>query len=300
MTIKPPRLNPGDAIAIIAPAGPVTLDEIQPAIDLLIKKGYQIVQSPHLFSKQGYLAGNDDTRLEDFHSILNNPSTKAILCARGGYGTLRLLDIIDYDLIRRNPKIILGYSDITALLLAIHKKTGLITFHGPVVREIHGPRNKNLSTFLDLVSLNSDLKIDLRNGTELMPGRAEGFLMGGNLSLISHLIGTPYMPSTKGAILFIEEKGETLYRIDRMLTHLRLSGILKDIAGFIAGNFVDCGNIAEINGLLTDIFIGDDIPVTSGLPVGHGMENMTLPIGVRACLDTERMTLSFLDTCVVP
>ncbi|MFC1868741.1 LD-carboxypeptidase [Thermodesulfobacteriota bacterium] len=299
MDIKPPRLKLGDEIAIIAPAGPVTPSEIEPAIDLLIKNGYSVVQAPNLYRKQGYLAGNDAARLDDLHSMFENKNTKAILCARGGYGTLRLLDRIDYDLIKRNPKIIVGYSDITGLLLAIHKKTGLVTFHGPVARELTKNRHKNLTAFFDLVSSQGTLELDLSSGTTLAPGRARGNILGGNLSLISNLLGAPFMPSMKGAILFIEEKGEPLYRIDRMLTHLRLGGIFDDLAALIAGEFVDCGDISKINRLLTDVTSDGNVPVLSGLPVGHGMENITIPLGLQADLDTENMTLSILDRCVV-
>jgi muramoyltetrapeptide carboxypeptidase len=298
LSIKPPRLKAGDEIAIIAPAGPVAHSEIQPAIDLLASEGYRVIKSPHLFSRKGYLAGDDDTRLEDFHSVFKNDDIKAVLCARGGYGTLRILDRLDYGLVRKNPKIIVGYSDITSLLLAIYKKTGLVTFHGPVVREFHGNNWSNLRTFMDLVSTEKKMKMDLSTGTTLVKGRAEGIFLGGNLSLLSHLMGTPFMPSTKGAILLIEEKGESTYRIDRMLTQLRLGGVFDDISGLIAGQFIDCGDIPEINSLLTDFTASRKIPVFSGLRIGHGIDNITVPMGLEVDLDTEKMKLTALENCV--
>ena len=298
MSIKPARLRSGDEIAVIAPAGPVSPSEIQPAVNMLVKEGFRVIEAPHLFSRQGYLAGGDDSRLEDFHSAFANTDIKAVFCARGGYGTLRLLDRIDYTLITRNPKIIIGYSDITALLLAIHKRTDLITFHGPIIKELHRNRMNDMKAFLDLVSLQKNLEMDLSRATSLAGGRAEGILLGGNLSLISHVMGTPFMPPVKGAILFIEEKGEPLYRIDRMLTHLRLCGVFDDIKGLMVGRFMDCGNIQDLDNLLMDIMAGRSIPICSGLPVGHGMNNMTLPIGLSVDLDTRKMTLSASDTCV--
>lgn len=297
--LKPPGLKQGKEIGIIAPAGPVTQSELQPGLNLLASFGYKVIPAPHLYHRLGYMAGDDDVRLQDLHSMFDNNNIKAIFCARGGYGTLRLLDRINYDLICRNPKIIVGYSDITALLLAIYKQTGLVTFHGPVVKELSKDRNRNLRFFFDLVSSGQSLKLDLTGGgSALMPGRARGILLGGNLSLISHLIGASFMPSLKGAILFIEERREPLYRIDRMLTHLRLSGILEDLVGLIAGGFEECGEISSIHSLLLEMVAGLDIPVVSGLPVGHGQENITLPLGLPVTLDTDLMTLYTSGACV--
>ncbi len=298
--LKPPKLQKGQVVGIIAPAGPVTPAEIQPGIDLLESLGYKVVSSPHLYMREGYLAGDDATRLEALHSMLGNGDVKVIFCARGGYGTLRLLEKIDFNLIRMNPKIIVGYSDITALLLAIYKKTGLVTFHGTMVKELKRNRNRNLKSFLDLVLSEQLLNLNLGKGIPLVPGVAEGTLLGGNLSLICHLIGTPFMPSLKRAILFLEEKEEPLYRIDRMMTHLRLSGQLRGLAGLIAGKFKNCGDMRSINQILVDAVSDLHVPVMSGLPVGHGLENISLPMGVQASLDTERMSLSITESCVTP
>ena len=296
--LKPPKLQKGETVGVIAPAGPVTPSEIQPGIKLLESFGYKVIVSPHLYQRQGYVAGDDETRLQDLNSMLDNQDVKVIFCARGGYGSLRLLEKIDFDLIRMNPKIIVGYSDITALLLAIYKKTGLVTFHGTMIKELSKNRNKNLASFLDLVSSDKVGKVDLASGTTLVPGKVEGTLLGGNLSLICHLVGTPFMPSLKKSILFVEEKEEPLYRIDRMMTHLRLSGQLKGLVGLIAGTFEGCDDISSINRVLVDTVSDLQIPVVSGLPVGHGLENISLPIGVQASLDTEAMILSITESCV--
>jgi muramoyltetrapeptide carboxypeptidase len=296
--LKPPKLQKGETVGVIAPAGPVTPSEIQPGIKLLESSGYKVIIAPHVYQRQGYLAGNDETRLQDLNTMLEDRAVKVIFCARGGYGTLRLLEKIDFDLIRMNPKIIVGYSDITALLLAIYKKTGLVTFHGTMIKELSKNRDRNLASFLDLVSSDKMGKVDLANGITLVPGRAEGTLLGGNLSLICHLVGTPFMPSLKKSILFVEEKEEPLYRIDRMMTHLRLSGHLKGIVGLIAGTFEGCGNISSINEVLSDTLSDLKIPLLSGMPVGHGLENASLPIGVQASIDTEAMILSITESCV--
>ena len=298
MIIKPSRLELGDTIGIIAPAGPVTRDEIQPAIDLVKKKGYKILLSPNLYKKRGYLAGNDEARLDDLLAMFSNKKVKAVFCARGGYGAIRLIDRIDYDVIRKNPKIIAGYSDITALLFAIFKNTGLVTFHGPVLRNFTQGRKNNLDHLLKLLSSETPHVMDLSNGSVIKQGHASGLVLGGNLSLICSLAGTPFMPRTKGAILFIEDKGEPLYRIDRMLNHLRLTGIINDLSGLIAGNFTNCGDIKDIDKILKNITSDVDIPVISGLPAGHGKENKTIPIGIHADIKTEDKHLSFLETCV--
>jgi muramoyltetrapeptide carboxypeptidase len=298
VTIKPRRLEPGDTIGVIAPAGPVAQEEIQPTIELLNGKGYHVYEAPNLFNRKGYLAGHDEARLDDLHSMFSDNSINAVFCARGGYGTTRILDKIDYDLVLDNPKIIVGYSDITALLLAILHKTELVTFHGPVLRDLIHDDNDNLGDFLDLASSRTPRIVDLSGGMVIKPGKAMGMVIGGNLSIISSLIGTPFMPMMKGAILFIEDRGEPIYRIDRMLSHLRLSGIFDDLSGLIAGRFVDCGDISDINELIRDFTSGMDIPVINGLLVGHDVENKTIPIGINAELDTENMKLSFLETCV--
>jgi muramoyltetrapeptide carboxypeptidase len=294
--IKPPPLTPGDTIGIIAPAGPVSREEIQPAIDLLKERGFHALLSLNLFKKKGYLAGHDEARLEDFHAMFADSSVKAILCARGGFGTIRLLDRIDYDLVRGNPKVVAGYSDITALLFALFKETGLITFHGPVLRNLASDPLDNLGFLLETTSSGEPRAIDLSGGTWLKRGRAEGMVIGGNLSLVCSLIGTPYLPDLTGAILFIEDTNEPLYRIDRMLTHLRLSGIISNLAGLIAGDFKDCGEPEKIRSLLSEATHGINIPVVDGLPVGHGTRNRTIPMGISAELDTRKMRLTFLET----
>ncbi len=296
MNIKPPRLNPGDEIGLIAPAGPVAPTELSPGIDLLTAMGYGVCLSAHLYHRKEYLAGEDDTRLQDLHSMFRNDKVKAIFCARGGYGSLRLLSKIDYDLIRENPKVIIGYSDITALLLAVLNEAGIVTFHGPVVRELSYDMDPGL-LFRPITS-QEPLVVDLGRGSTLMPGGTSGILLGGNLSLICHLIGTPYMPSLNGCILFVEERGEPLYKIDRMLMYLELSGLFKNLSGIILGLFENCGDILAIHRLFTDIGRRLNIPVCSGLPVGHGKENITIPLGVQADLDTRNKTLTVLEPCV--
>jgi len=297
--IKPPRLNPGDLIGVVSPAGPVDESELKPDLDLLMASGFAVREAPHLYDRHDYLAGDDDARLSDLHAMFLDRHIRAIFCARGGYGSLRLLDSIDYDLIREHPKIIVGYSDITALLMAIYKKTGLITFHGPMVRGLSAVSDSSVESLLQIVSSAQPVSFSPMEGKPFISGKVEGPLMGGNLSLICHLIGTDFFPSFDGCILLIEDRGEPLYRIDRMLTHLALAGKLKGIAGLIGGDFVDCGDMSAIEDLLHALASDMKIPLITGFPAGHGLKNLALPLGMPAQLDTDLMTLSTLESCVI-
>lgn len=300
MKVKPSPLKPGDKVGVIAPAGPVKESELQTGISLLQSLGFQVSLSPHLYDEQDYLAGEDAGRLHDLHMMFQDEDIKAVLCARGGYGTMRLLDRMDFDLIQANPKIFVGYSDITALLLALYKKAGLVTFHGPVVRDLSKNHHRNVQSFLNLVTSGSATAVDLSGGKIIRPGHGEGILLGGNLSLICHLVGTPFMPSCEGALLFIEEKAEAPYRLDRMITHLKLSGLFEHCAGLMIGELEDCGDGSSISRLLEDRLSDLHVPVVRGLAVGHGLQNIVLPIGIHAALDTEQMTLWIAESCVSP
>jgi muramoyltetrapeptide carboxypeptidase len=291
--LKPRRLRPGDTIAVIAPAGPVDPQEMLPGLEQLEAMGYRVLPAPHLYERKEYLAGEDQVRLEDLHAAFLNPEVRAVFCARGGYGTLRLLPRIRFSTLRRNPKILVGYSDITSLLLAVYKRTGLVTFHGPMIRECSTKGGVNLDAMIRRVSSEGPLGLDLEGAEVLRKGKAEGRLIGGNLSLLSHLVGTRYLPDPKGAILFLEDLGEPLYRIDRMITHLKLCGFLKGLAGIVAGRFEDCGDPSPIEKLLLEAVSDLGIPVLGRAPFGHGEKNRALPIGIRAALDTGAMTLTW-------
>ncbi len=297
--IKPPKLKRGETVGIVSPAGPVNESDLEVDLRFLKAEGFSVHVAPHVYDSLEYLAGKDEDRLSDLHQMFRNPEIKAVFCARGGYGSLRLLDRIDYDLIRKNPKIIVGYSDITALLAAIFKKTGLITFHGPMVRGLSSLPEKARASLVQIISSEQPHSFSPMEGRPLSRGKAIGPLMGGNLSLICHLVGTPFMPNLAGCILFIEDRGEALYRVDRMLTHLKLTGGLKGIAGLITGQFVDCGDQAAIDRLIKEQFAPMNIPIATGFPLGHGPDNTTLPLGIPAELDADAMTLSLLESAVI-
>lgn len=288
-------LRPGDLIGIISPAGPVKGDDLQAGISLLKAEGFRIREGRSLLNRTGYLAGSDAARLEDLHAMFADNDVKAVFCSRGGYGSLRLLEKIDWPLLAANPKICMGFSDLTALLLAIWQRAHFITFHGPVVRQMGQVDRQDVAETLGVLQGAAPRPIRLIAEGALRPGSARGPLVGGNLTLLSHLVGTPYFPDLSGAILFVEDHGEQPYRVDRMLRHLALSGALRGISGLIGGDFIQCGAPRTIGDLLLELADELDVPCTMGLPSGHGHRNILLPIGAEARLDTSAGILEIAE-----
>jgi muramoyltetrapeptide carboxypeptidase len=316
MPLRPPRLEPGDTIGLIAPAGPVrSPDAIHRAIARLEQLGFRLHTASHLFQSRGYLAGSDRQRLADLHRLFQNPRIKAILCARGGYGSTRLIPHLNLNLIRNHPKIFVGYSDVTALHAAIHTLTGLITFHGPMAGPDLG--RPDLPEFT-LRSLLHTLTQPHPPGSILDPatrplvrilrkGRATGPLLPANLSMLVATLATPYQPDFHNRILCLEEVAEPPYRIDRMLTQLLHSGLLDQIAGIAIGRCERCTDppTAEPDPHGTETLrVWEERlrplrkPILFGLPFGHTALNATLPWGVRAELDAVRGDLHLLEPAV--
>ncbi|WP_406677675.1 S66 peptidase family protein [Moorella sp. ACPs] len=310
--IKPPALQRGDTIGIIAPASPLPDPEyLARGISFWLSLGYRVRTGTHISKATGYLAGSDAGRLADLHLMFQEPEVKAIFCLRGGYGTLRLLDDLDYNLIRHHPKILVGYSDITALHLALNRMTGLVTFHGPMLYpELGGGdlppyTREGLCRALAVASPLGSIPPapGLPPPVAITPGRAEGIVTGGNLSLVVATLGTPFEVDTEGKILFLEEVDEAPYRIDRMLTQLKLAGKLEAAAGIVFGFCTRCGDSSHQPGLL-EIITGHlaplGIPCFYGLPAGHLATQATLPLGIRARLDAAACTLTYLEAAVAP
>jgi len=294
--IKGQCLLPNQSVGIIAPASPFKQSEILEGVKLLKSFPLKIRQGEHIFDRMNYLAGSDNDRVSDLHQMFSDPEVKAIFCARGGYGSARLLNDIDFDLIRKNPKIIVGFSDLTALLLAIFNKSGLITIHGPTLADL--PKSINWEHLSRLIARSHRPQIFFKQGRIINKGKARGILLGGNLSTICSLLDTPFLPSFEGVILFLEEKGESPYKLDRMLTQLQLSGRLDRLSALVIGEIEDCGEMEIINSMLQERLGRLPIPVVAGLPVGHGNENISLPLGLPAVLDTERMLLKIEESAV--
>lgn len=299
--LKPAPLKRGDAVGMITPASNVPnaedsyakLARNMEALGLVPRFGTNVRQHP------GYIAGPEDARLADLHAMFADPAVKAIFCIRGGYGTPQLLDRVDYKLIQRHPKIFLGYSDITALHLAIHQKTGLVTFHGAAWnRELTPFTLDHLRKVLFQTSPAGVAPIAPDHAvTKLTGGRARGRLTGGNLSLICTLLGTPYEIDTRHSILLVEDVGEDPYRIDRMFTQLRLAGKLDQLAGLVWGECHNCQSKTappyELAEVYARILSKLKCPVLTGLRFGHTDDQFCWPYGVMATLDADKGELTF-------
>lgn len=296
-TLYPRALRAGDAVALVSPAGPVVASKIEAAVQVLEGWGLKPRVYPHALGKHSFYAGTDEERLADLNSALADPQIRAVICNRGGYGTQRILGQLDYESVRRDPKLVTGFSDITALHGALWTHAGLATIHGPVATQLErgglfvdSMRHVLMST--EPVLLKADP--DAATGSVRTRGSARGLLLGGNLSMLSTCIGTPYMPDLTGAILLIEDVGEAAYRVDRLLTHLGNCGILQRLAGIAAGDFSvpahAAGSISPAH-VLQERLGSLGIPVLGGLPVGHGDVNQAVPLGTEAILDADAGTL---------
>ena len=311
--IKPKRLKAGDTVAVIAPASGLTPESFDNALRNLESLGLKPKVGKSARGVKGFLSATDKERLDDLHQAFSDKEIAGVWCVRGGYGAGRLLPAIDYDLIRKNPKVLIGYSDITALHLAISQATGLVTFHGPVAAsELTGYTKTHVANVLvnpstpykiELSEYNKTQESNLFKTETITGGKARGRLVGGNLSLLAALAGTPYaLREMKGKILFIEDVGEQPYRIDRMLTQLRQGLNLGSLAGIALGVFEDCNPRTKDTQSLQDVVkdrLGDlRVPVVYGLSFGHIRDQFTLPVGIEAELDATNATLTFLETGV--
>jgi len=307
MNLKPQALKKGDVIGIISPASsPDDFSRIEKGISYLESLGYKVKLGKHIYKRFGYLSATDDERAEDLNKMFADREIRAIFCVRGGYGTPRILDKIDYNIIKRNPKIFVGYSDITALQLAIFKKTGLITFSGPMLAvDMYSDFDPYAEEFFWKILTAKSKKIEIKNpdGVELIVlrhGVATGTLLGGNLSLLASIIGTRFQPNFKDSILVIEDIGEEPYRIDRYLSQLKNAGILNRINGCIIGQFTDCvakepEKSLTLEQIFNDYFGSLKIPVVSNLNYGHIPRKITLPIGANVKIDTKRKSITIIE-----
>lgn len=291
--LVPDRLLPGDTIGIVAPAGPFDRKKFDRGVTVLKAMGFHIVIPDDIYTKNGYLAGPDIHRASLINTFFVDRKIKAIICARGGFGSMRILSLLDFESIKKNPKIFIGFSDISAILSVLYTKCGFVVFHGPMVTCLGDTSRKTSKALLSAVSSEAGLAIMPKTGITIRHGLASGPVAGGNLTTLCHLIGTPFEPMFKGHILFLEDKGEAGYRIDRMLSHMKLAGCFEGLAGLVLGSFEDCGPVSEIVEIVDNIFKEDNIPILAGFEVGHEKNNITIPIGLNATLDVDRQLLSF-------
>ncbi|WP_026907698.1 S66 peptidase family protein [Paucisalibacillus globulus] len=300
--LLPKALKKGDTIGVIAPASPPNMNRLRNAIPFFTYLGLCVKLGKNIEKVHGYLAGTDEERLADFHDMIADDAINAIIFSRGGYGTGRFVDAIDYDLIAKNPKIIWGYSDITYLHTAIRQKTGLVTFHGPMLAsDVADPDFDSISatSFLQLVEPTPLQYNECISQLEvLVEGEGTGTLVGGNLALLTSTLGTEYEIDTKGKILLLEDIDEQPYRVDSMLNQLRLAGKLEQAAGIIIGDFANAEPKSEPSLTLDEVFQhylgGVSVPVMSGFKIGHCFPHFAVPLGVPATLKTIDKTLSIM------
>ena len=309
--IKPKALKKGDTIGLICPAsGPHDLSRIEKSAAYFGKLGYNVLIGKNAFKSDGYLAGSDKERRDDVLSMFTNKNIKALICIRGGYGSGRLLDMLPYDVIRKNPKILAGYSDITTLQSALLSQSGIISIAGPMaaVDFYNAPDTYTEENFWRLVTQSKAFGIiPLPAGNEvrsIRKGISEGVLFGGNLATLTSLLGTPYFPKPDNKILLIEDVDEMPHRIDRMLNQLRLSGVLGKLKGVIAGKFTDCNEPAGKQNTFTvdevlENYLGKlKVPVITNFPHGHTKHIASLPIGGKVRVNGNKGTVEILESVV--
>ena len=313
--VWPKRLSPGDTVALIAPAGPPKRDEVMRFKNHIEQRGYKVKMRDDIFDVEGYLAGTDERRAEEFNEAFADPEVDGVLCVRGGYGCMRMLPLVDFDQVKKHPKLLLGFSDITALHAAMNK-AGIVSFHGPGpasgLGSEKGPTEFTGKYVLRAVEASPDspagpytveVSKDVTEVDSFGKGKATGRMVGGNLSLISALEGTPYAIDTKGAILIIEDVNEAPYRIDRMIQQLKLAGKLDGIKGAVLGKFTEDfvredkltdDKRFDTTGVLRQYFEDLGVPVLVNYPIGHYPQNCTVPLGGEVEIDADAKTLRIL------
>jgi muramoyltetrapeptide carboxypeptidase len=292
--LHPRVLRPGDNVALVSPSGPVQAERVEHAVAVLTSWGLKPQVFPSVFKRFDFLGGTDEERATDLNAALNDPQIRAIWCTRGGYGVQRIVDRLDLDALVGDPKLVIGFSDITALHLALWRRVRLATIHGPVASQLD--RGAGSITALGAYhTIMTTEPVTVRAEPQeptfsvRSRGRAEGTLLGGNLSLVAATVGTPDWPDLDRAILLLEDVGEEPYRVDRMLTHLLRSGVLSRAAGVAIGQFTECG---EVTGVLAERLGLLGVPMLGGLPVGHADQHLAVPLGTRAVLDADAGTLT--------
>lgn len=308
--IKPRPLRRGDTIGLVGISGalhePETrFNKMLEAIDAL---GYKVIVADSCREEYGYLSGTDASRAKGLNQMFRDDRVDAVVCMRGGYGVTRILDRVDFDAIRANPKLLLGYSDITALHAAIHEKVGMVTIHGPMpvsawMEFDDFSRRSMLRALTSTEPLGTLFNPEGMATQCVVPGRCEGRLVGGNLSMIAALCGTPYQLNPEGKVLLLEDVGEYIYRLDSMLTQLRLAGMFEKCAGVVLGGFTNCTEEYEryalhLEDVIRDVIVPAGKPVLANLSIGHTPVKITVPLGVRCAVDADAGTLTITEAAL--
>ena len=310
MTLRPSVLQRGDRVAVVAPGGPLQRLPVEPALDLLMSWGLEPVLGASMRAAHGFLAGTDDERLADLQRAFDDPSIRGVFCARGGYGTARIIDRLDLTPLRRDPKVIVGYSDITALHLLLHKALQLVTFHGPVLARAWESDGWSAAQLRRAVMDPAPLGLLPHPAAyprieTLVPGTARGRVIGGNLSLLASSVGTPTAVNAEGAILLIEEVHEAPYAVDHLLTQLRRAGVLANVAGVVVGECFRCDAGPDdppsphVRDVFAEMLVSLGVPSIFGVAFGHGAAQLTIPLGVQASLDAGAGSLEIVESATV-
>ncbi|MBU8849817.1 MAG: LD-carboxypeptidase [Desulfobacterales bacterium] len=289
----PGSLKFGSVLGLCAPSAHFDTEKLNMGIHVLKNLGFEIKVPEEIFKKKRYLAGNDMVRANVINQLFSDPDIDGIICARGGFGAMRILEHLNWNIIKQNPKPFIGFSDNTAILLSIIDKTGGFVIHGPNVVSFASASQKTIDSFYNTLMGSFD-KIEVMNGQVIKSGKCTGVLKGGNIATISHLLGTRFQPDFKNSVLFLEDIGEPAYKIDRMLTQIKMAGMFNRIQGVITGIFKNCNNDDYIEEILSEIFEEYNIPVLSGFDSGHGKVNLSLRMGVDIKMDTKPAVIQWI------
>ncbi|MBF0573601.1 MAG: LD-carboxypeptidase [Desulfamplus sp.] len=311
----PQPIKTGDTLGVCAPSGSFDNDRFNIGINRLKSMGFNIYIPSDIYEKKRYLAGEDKLRADVINSLFEMSDIKAIICARGGFGAMRILNYIDYDLIAKNPKLFVGFSDITALLVTISERAMMKVVHGPVVTSLADTNEATLQSLYEQLTSSYDLDaafsghnsetrelslsaccnwLSLNAEKTLRKGVASGKLTGGNLTTLCHLIGTKFQPNFDGSILFLEDLGEPPYKIDRMLTQMNLAGMLSEVKGVIVGSFEGYGHQEFLDEIILEIFDNPNIPIVVGVDAGHGKTNISMRFATMVQINGDKKTINWL------
>jgi muramoyltetrapeptide carboxypeptidase len=304
---RPRALRPGDTVMLVSPSGPTRPERVATGIEMLSGWGLRVLHAPHVFDRTGYLAGTDADRLADLNLGLSDPAVRGVLCTRGGYGAQRIADGIDMAAVRADPKVVLGFSDITALQLALWRGARLVTAHGPGAEWLAQRTGPDSAASLRQALMSGEPAVvrarpdEETSSLALHAGTVTGPLLGGNLCLLAASVGTRDLPDLRGAVLLLEDVNEAPYKVDRMLLHLRRSGAIDGVAGVAVGQFTNCADDwpTSIVDVLAEHLGAMEVPVLGGLPLGHGRDQLTVAFGASATLDVANATLT-VDPAVDP
>jgi muramoyltetrapeptide carboxypeptidase len=298
--IWPPPLKPGDLLAVVAPASPVAPELFAAGAAILETWGFRLSYGPEIFAPRPYQPAADLQAWQFFRRALIDPEVSGVICARGGYGTLRILEHLDYALLSAHPRYLIGFSDITNLLCLFSQRAGLVTFHGPTVAHLGDLTPPAREQFYRMLTYPVADLVCFHDLQTLSPGVARGPLIGGNLTTLCSLLGTPYALPLAGQVLFLEDHNEAPYRLDRLLQQLRLSGSLTRLKAMILGSFTCCGDIQQVWDIFAALGESLAIPVLAGLPAGHQPDNFTLPLGAAVEVDANTRTVALADDGFLP